>query len=766
MSSDIEYQNIIDIGHISVFLRRYNIPIDSYSRLIIGYLIENETVSEDKIIEFGIKLGIDNLDKIMISEALHQISENNIIYFRNGEYYKNPKAFYFKDIRDQSSKLYNKMQDEIITKISQEINIDDNSKIYIKSVIRGVFNYICKKRAKIIENIYRFNGNSQLPFDEHNDLIEEAVQHISNKWKETNAYIEQQEKIDNKLYLIIKDEFLSPSKTFSQGFDIFYRGFLLIQSICLDPQQKIINEFDYKIFLDTNVLVACSIASLEQYNLISHLIDKLNEIGKVNILQANTTKVELKSLIHATKINLLDNSSPLTEYANNEIYHIYEKCYKNDIGIEKFFKKLNETIENLIKEKLIEEYEIDIDKNKKTFKDYKQIELVVESFRRSRKGLYGSFAVDHDVNLLIETLKDPDNKKIILTRSYRLYSAANYLKKKDIIKRNPVFHVTHFIDFLSPFLSANQPEDISETIIKLIGCSIIPERREIELVDYLSYVCQELMISEKDTKKIIDKIIDTHLKEELQIYLDQRNLDKLFPVLLTTIGNLVDEDSIVERHQDILNRVIGRKMEKEFIKFKEEFLSKMSDVVSNFVKKQDVTNELNYSSIRNQLTAISQIINDIKHIIEFEHGWKLLWEGDEHKNESDIQEILYFLFRSLGKAKKIQVYREPNIGSGRIDFIFSGSYEMQIYLELKLSDNEKIKHAIETQIPTYYRAGKIENGYLLIIEFGELEQRFKDELEELRNEINKKRAVDTNIIYINGNPQKTASKKKLLTKES
>jgi hypothetical protein len=752
------YQNILDIGHISVFLRKYNIPIDSYSRLVIGYLIDNDVVSEENIINFGRKLGIPNLDRILILEALRLIAQKNIIYFKNDVYVKNHSAFYFKDIRGQSSELYNKMLDEIVKKIAEGVAIDEPSKVYIKSIIQGVFTRICQKRTMVIENIYRINGNSQFPLENKKDVIEEAIEKLSKKWAETNANIENQEKIDSLLHSIIKNEFLSPTKVFSQGFDIFYRGFLLIQGICLDPKQEIIKQFDYDIYLDTNIFVACSIKKLEEYNLMRHIVDKLDDLEKVTLTQTNLTVMELVNLFHATKMNLLSESSPLIEYANNEIYHAYERCYKQTTDVETFFNQMNKNIQDLKNEKLIEYDEINIDENKKTQKDYGQIELVIESSRKDRGTTDGSFAVIHDVNLLIEALKDPANKKIILTRSFRFYTAADYLKKKGIIKRNPIFHITHFIDFLSPFLSVNQPEDTSESIIKLISFGIIPERREIELVDYLTYVCQELLLPDKDAKKIIDKIFETHLKEELQEYLDQRNLAKLFPVLLTTIGNLVDDGNIAERHQAILERVIGKKIEKEITKLKEGLLENISDIVDDYSGKQRDQKEINYASIKNQLTAIQQIIIDAKHIIELEHGWKLLWEKNTHKNENEIQEVLYFLFKFLGKTKKIQVFREPDTGNGKIDFIFTGSFELQVYVEVKLSNNTQIKKAIESQIPMYYRAGLVENGYLLIIEISDLSKEFKDELEIIRDEINKKRGVDTDIVYIDGREQKTASK--------
>jgi hypothetical protein len=164
---------------------------------------------------------------------------------------------------------------------------------------------------------------------------------------------------------------------------------------------------------------------------------------------------------------------------------------------------------------------------------------------------------------------------------------------------------------------------------------------------------------------------------------------------------------------------------------------------------------------RDFIEVIEKLVEQFKLFIEYERGWKLLWnDNGEPKHEEAIQ----LMFRGIAKhychANNISIDSEVDIGRGPVDFKFSRGSELTVLLEVKKMDNGKFWNGIGYQLPEYMRADETADGWFMAVQLfpkGVSKTRAV-ELPRVISGINKQVKMNIRYIYIDGMSKPGASK--------
>jgi hypothetical protein len=210
---------------------------------------------------------------------------------------------------------------------------------------------------------------------------------------------------------------------------------------------------------------------------------------------------------------------------------------------------------------------------------------------------------------------------------------------------------------------------------------------------------------EKEVRKIWHKLDKEEWStiNELRLYLKDINnmvedcfedIDFItFPYLL---GNVVDKESELAPHS--------------LIDFYDELLP------------EDIRQE--YDSLRKNIKSnltlfeqLSKVLGVISHGVQY-RGWhKLFWNGSQPKSETEVHICLDLLFDAYFGEAKVDVSREVDTGTGKIDFKFYANSNERVPIEVKLGSSSKIKQGFEKQIVHYMNATECTNAYYVIVCF-------------------------------------------------
>jgi hypothetical protein len=119
--------------------------------------------------------------------------------------------------------------------------------------------------------------------------------------------------------------------------------------------------------------------------------------------------------------------------------------------------------------------------------------------------------------------------------------------------------------------------------------------------------------------------------------------------------------------------------------------------------------------------------------------------------------LLFFgIANAYCEANDLDISRESNGGRGPVDFKFSKGYELRVVVEVKLTSNNSLLHGLKEQLVTYAKAEKTNRGvYLVIDNGGATEKRLK----EFNEAVDASKAEGFEVIFVDGTPKKTASKR-------
>jgi hypothetical protein len=157
--------------------------------------------------------------------------------------------------------------------------------------------------------------------------------------------------------------------------------------------------------------------------------------------------------------------------------------------------------------------------------------------------------------------------------------------------------------------------------------------------------------------------------------------------------------------------------------------------------------------------VVRGVIAQFKKNIEENKLYEVLYRDDgKPRREVFAQRLFYAVADAYCGASDVDLSREPNAGSGPVDFKLSAGYHARILVELKKSDNPRLLHGFETQLPAYERSEASEKSIYVILRVTESEAVIKDVVALREKQLAAGKKVPE-VVVIDARPRRPASKR-------
>lgn len=176
-------------------------------------------------------------------------------------------------------------------------------------------------------------------------------------------------------------------------------------------------------------------------------------------------------------------------------------------------------------------------------------------------------------------------------------------------------------------------------------------------------------------------------------------------------------------------------------------------------------NPLDLASLKKQKKfheVIDLVVQQYKHYIEKEGGWRLLYNEDGSERHEDASQNL---FRGIAKhychANNIAIDREVNLGRGPVDFKFSRGSALSVHLEVKKLTSGGFWYGIESQLLDYMDSDETSYGWFLGIQLrdGGISKTRKRQLPATVARVADENGVNLKYALVDGQKKASASKK-------
>lgn len=145
-------------------------------------------------------------------------------------------------------------------------------------------------------------------------------------------------------------------------------------------------------------------------------------------------------------------------------------------------------------------------------------------------------------------------------------------------------------------------------------------------------------------------------------------------------------------------------------------------------------------------------------IISFQHQVeeKGLWRSLNKEPEKHFQWLFSAALGRISELFGVCMLAEPDVGSGKVDFIFSQGSDSKVCVELKLSTSSKALEGYTKQLQQYLKSEKIDKGIYIVIDSGDSKGSYRNLLNFIED--GKKNAQSyPDIILIDASPKISAS---------
>lgn len=159
--------------------------------------------------------------------------------------------------------------------------------------------------------------------------------------------------------------------------------------------------------------------------------------------------------------------------------------------------------------------------------------------------------------------------------------------------------------------------------------------------------------------------------------------------------------------------------------------------------------------------VVKTIIDKFQSLIEDNGIWKELWNDDfsRARLEKAMQRLFFAVASAYCEANNLDLSPEANAGAGPVDFKVSAGAAAKVVVELKRSMNPKLVDGYTKQLEAYKIAEGTDRGHYVVIDVGGLSSVKTTGLTLARSEAMAASGHASEIHYIDGSPQKSASKR-------
>lgn len=173
----------------------------------------------------------------------------------------------------------------------------------------------------------------------------------------------------------------------------------------------------------------------------------------------------------------------------------------------------------------------------------------------------------------------------------------------------------------------------------------------------------------------------------------------------------------------------------------------------------------NFSARKLSLDEVDEIVTAIiaqfKKLVEDKGLWKELWNEKQTnaRLEKAMQRLFYAIALSYCEANDLDISPESDGGAGPVDFKVSAGATAKVLLELKRSSNQKLVEGYTRQLDAYRKAEGAVRAHYVVIDIGGLTAAKTKGLGDARAQAIKVGLAPSEIAYIDGHVQKSASKR-------
>lgn len=175
--------------------------------------------------------------------------------------------------------------------------------------------------------------------------------------------------------------------------------------------------------------------------------------------------------------------------------------------------------------------------------------------------------------------------------------------------------------------------------------------------------------------------------------------------------------------------------------------------LSGFAKRTLTAEEAN--------AVVKQIISKYKSLIENNGLWKELWDETKivPRLEKAMQRLFFAVAAAYCEANDLDLSPEADAGCGPVDFKMSSGASAKVVVELKRSRNPRLVDGYTKQLHAYEVAEGSYFGHYVVIDVGGLSSLKVSALTNARNDALASHGHASEITYVDGSVQESASKR-------
>lgn len=163
------------------------------------------------------------------------------------------------------------------------------------------------------------------------------------------------------------------------------------------------------------------------------------------------------------------------------------------------------------------------------------------------------------------------------------------------------------------------------------------------------------------------------------------------------------------------------------------------------------------------VAAANELVDRFKRSIEDNGANRILYGVRDYQLKPYHEEVSQLIFFALAdsycKDRNILLAREPNPGSGPVDFSFGTSYDSKILFELKKSLHSDIVSGYTEQLKIYQKSENAYQAFYLILRMTDKSTKI-DEVLRIEEENNKKGLKTPIVVIIDARLKESASKRR------
>jgi hypothetical protein len=135
------------------------------------------------------------------------------------------------------------------------------------------------------------------------------------------------------------------------------------------------------------------------------------------------------------------------------------------------------------------------------------------------------------------------------------------------------------------------------------------------------------------------------------------------------------------------------------------------------------------------VSLIRQVIQQFRHFIEDQRGWKLLWNDDGSEKPEEAAQLLFLgMSQQYLRQFNVEIDREVELGRGPVDFKASTGSSIRLLIEVKKLHNGKFWNGLRYQLPSYLQSDDTDFGWFIPIQYRDNENA-KEKIRELPKEV-------------------------------